>query len=490
MKLKQLIQGIEFQRIHGSREREISGLSSDSRAVAFGNVFIAKKGYRWDGEQFMRQAVDAGASAIVTSFYDPFLPSVTQLIHPRPEEIEPLLAAAYYAQPSKELFVVGVTGSKGKTTSTYLIRHLLEKRLGGAGLSGTIEVWVGEKRYPSLLTTQDVIFHHKMLREMRMHLLPAAVLEISSHGLAQRRVAGVAFDVALCTNLFPDHLDYHETEAAYVAAKRMLCTQLEQSVKKNKRMMFNGDDERVVRMMEGLVVPSLTFGMNERVALRAVSVEQRTQEVAFWAEYQGQKARFTLPLLGRYNVYNALGAMAVGLHLGASLEEMSGLWNDLPAIPGRLEKVGLSARGAQLFVDYAHTGESLREVLKVLREIASRRIVVVFGCGGNRDPARRRGMAEAAEAYADIAIVTTDNPRQEDPEEIARQVVAGFHSREKVLLEPDRVEAIRTAVQIAERGDLILVAGKGHERVQIFAHQTVPFDDVEVAGKILREVGL
>ena len=475
MKLKQLIQGITFQAIRGSKEREIYGLSADSRRLAPGDLFIARRGLESDGAQFIQQAVQTGAVAIVTAVYDPFLSSVTQLIHPHPETIEAALAVRFYRNPSHELFVVGVTGTKGKTTSTYLVRHLLERLRGSCGLSGTIESIVGERRYPSPLTTLDLISHQKILREMVAEKLSAAVLEVSSHGLQQGRTEGIEWDAALWTNLAPDHLDYHGTVEAYAEAKRRLFLQLDQSPKKERAIFINGDDPCCLRMVEGLKSPVCRFGLSQICGLR--SLPGRT-------EFVMEGVLFSIPMIGRFNVYNFLGAIAIGVHFGYSLETIRDALADAPPVPGRLEAVP-NGKGIAVFVDYAHTKEALAQTLQAIREMGVRRIGVVFGCGGDRDPQRRTGMAAAAEAHADFSVITSDNPRRENPEQIARQVLAGFRQPERVRMELDRREAIRQAISMAEPGDALLIAGKGHERMQIFANRTVPFDDVETAREFL-----
>ena len=475
MKLKQLIQGISFQAIHGSKEKEISGISADSRRVAPGYLFVARRGERVDGAQFIPQAVQTGAGAVVTALYNPFLPGVTQLVCARPEEVEAALAVRFYRNPSRELRMVGVTGTKGKTTSTYLVRHLLERLGGGCGLSGTIETIVGERRYPSPLTTLDAISHQKLLREVVSAGQGAAVLEVSSHGLMQRRTEGIEWDAALWTNLAPDHLDYHGTVEEYAAAKRRLLLQVDESPKKQRVLVLNGDDGWCRRMAEGLQSPVRWFGMGQIGSLR--SLPGRT-------EFVMDGELFSVPMIGRFNIYNFLGAIAIGLHFGYSLKAIREVMADAPPVPGRLEAVP-NGRGVAVFVDYAHTKEALEQTLRTIREMGVRRLGVVFGCGGNRDPQRRTGMAAAAEENADFVMVTSDNPRRENPEEIGRQILAGFRQPERVRMELDRREAIRQAILSAEPGDALLIAGKGHEKMQIFANQTLPFDDVEVAKEYL-----
>lgn len=453
MKIKALIKGIDVT-VKGSKETPITGISSDSRTVAPGNLFIAKRGATFDGTQFIQQALNAGAAAIVSDIYDPFL-NLPQMIHPDPASIEAKLAARYYGEPAEELLVVGVTGTKGKTTTTYLIKHLLDGLNYPAGLIGTVETIVGTNRFFSTLTTHDVISNQKLLKEMVMKECKAAVMEVSSHGLTQGRVDEIGFDYGLFTNLYPDHLDYHKTIEEYAKAKRKLFERAESGI-------LNADSPWSEFMGKGL-----TFGI-EKGEIRAQNIAMDAKGTEFVVE----GCQFHSPLIGKFNVYNALGAIALGLKIGAKLEKISEILATFESVPARLQRIG------NVFIDFAHTGEALENVLQTLREIAKGRVIVVFGCGGNRDPNRRITMGKAADHFADISIVTTDNPRQEDPLEIAKQIASAF--RNPPLLQPDRKQAICQAIEMAREDDLVLIAGKGHERVQIFAHQSVPFDDAEV----------
>lgn len=475
MKIKQLIQGIPDLIVKGSKEVEITGLSNDSNTIVPGNLFIARKGLRFDGAEFIPRAIDSGASAILGVAYNPFFRQ-TQILCRDPAALEAMLASRFYHHPSKKLFVVGVTGTKGKTTTSYLIHHLLEKLHRPAGLSGTIEMVIGKKRCPSTLTTQDAIRNQKSLSEMLFANCKAAVMEVSSHGLEQNRVDCIDFDLALFTNLYPDHLDYHRDLDHYAAAKKRLFHQAKSS-------LFNADSPFANFMMKG--VKGTTFGCKEGADIQALDISLVGEKTVFTVCHKGIKETFSSPLMGRFNVYNLLGAIAVGLHLGASLSALASIFAEDIVIAGRLEPIKTEL-GFSVFVDFAHSGASLENVLSTLREITKNRLIVIFGCGGGRDPMRRPEMAAAAEKWADLAIVTSDNPRHEDPAEICRQILAGFQQMEKVTLEIDRREAIALGMQWAREGDVVLIAGKGHERTQIFGSQTAPFDDRLVAKEALQ----
>jgi UDP-N-acetylmuramoyl-L-alanyl-D-glutamate--2,6-diaminopimelate ligase len=472
MKIKALLRGLKGIEVKGSKEVEITGLTEDSRTAGPGSLFIARKGDSFNGAEFIDRALQAGAVAVLTDLYDPFC-KATQIIAEKPELLEPFLANRFYGAPSEEMFIVGVTGTKGKTTTTYLIHHLLNGLGKRAALVGTVETVIGEERRASTLTTHTAIQNQKLLKEMRGKGCEAVSFEVSSHGLEQRRVENIDFDVGIFTNLYSDHLDYHPTMQAYAAAKKKLFANI-------KRAIFNADNEWTPFMREGCKSPIWTFGIEKEADIRAEHIQFDEQGTTFFVDQQ----RFQISLMGRFNVYNALGAIAVGLHLGASLAQIAAILASFQTAPGRLERV-LNDKGIWVFVDYAHTGEALESVLLALREIARRRVICVFGCGGNRDPQRRTRMAQAAEKHADAAIITSDNPRNEDPIAICEQIRSAYRDPAKPIVEVNRKEAIFRAIQMAEPEDIVLIAGKGHEKVQKFAHHTIPFDDVAVAMEAL-----
>jgi UDP-N-acetylmuramoyl-L-alanyl-D-glutamate--2,6-diaminopimelate ligase len=454
VKLKTLFKNLPVV-FKGPKEVTLTGLSSDSRTVAPGNLFIAKRGLTQDGAQFIGQALQAGAAAVLTDLYDPFL-SIPQIIHPRPVEIEAALAARYYENPSHELFTIGVTGTKGKTTTTYLLHHFLN-----AGLIGTVETIIGDHRSFSTHTTHDIIYNQKALREMVHKGCKSAVLEVSSHALDQNRVDEIRFELGIFTNLYPDHLDYHKTMENYAASKRKL-------FERAKKSILNADSPW--KMGTGL-----TYGI-EQGDLRATKIALSSEGTQF--EIEGE--RFFSPLIGKFNVYNALAAIAAALEEGMSLSACAEKLASFPGTPARLERIG------NVFIDFAHTGEALENVLQTLKEISKGKVIVVFGCGGNRDPQRRIKMGQAAAKWADASILTSDNPRQEDPAEIARQIASAYPV--PPLIELDRKKAIHLALSLAKPDDLILIAGKGHEKVQIFATHQIPFDDFAVAKEALQNL--
>lgn len=465
MKLKDLLPACPNARLIGAKQTEITGISIDSRTTAPGNLFIALQGTTQDGMAFVPQALEAGAAALVVPIYNPFIKQ-PQIVCDQPQLLVAPLAAAYYRNPSNALWIAGVTGSKGKTTTCYLLHHLLSQIQGPCGLISTVEKIILDRKIPSQLTTHDAVANQKTLREMADRGCSSAVLEVSSHGLAQKRVDAIEFDLALFTNLYPDHLDYHRTIDLYAQEKAKLFDKAPIGI-------YNADSPWASFMQKGK--KGITFGLENRADVMARSVVLNEKRACFTVDGE----LFQVPLMGRFNVYNVLGAIAAGLFLGVSLSRLSSIFAQVPPIPGRLEAVPNSLQ-IHVWIDYAHTGESLIQVLQALREVCRGRIIVVFGAGGGRDAARRSGMG-AASNLADLAVVTLDNSRQEDPVKIAEQVLDGVADKNKTLVELDRKKAIYKAIELAQKGDAVLIAGKGHERVQIFAHQTVPFDDYKIA---------
>lgn len=472
MKLKKLLTDVSLELYRGSREIEITGLCSNSKRVAPGNLFIAKNGLTTDGSQYIEEAVDSGAVAVLSDMGNPFLKEVVQLVHPDPGAIEGVLASTYYDHPSKELFTVGITGTNGKTTVAYIVKHLLDNLALPAGLIGTIEYLIGESSYDAEHTTPDVITNHKMLKEMVRAGCKAAVMEVTSHGLAQRRVDQIEFDVAVFTNLTQDHLDYHKTLEGYAEVK----SQLFASLSEDKHAVINIDTPFSAVMTQKCRAKVLTYGLSPDADLHADQIKLTKSGTEFQLTYQGQRFSFSGPLIGRFNVLNCLAAVGVCLSYGIPLEALPPHVATFPSVPGRLERVEEHA----IFVDFAHTPDALQNVLETLQEIKTGRLITLFGCGGDRDSEKRPQMAAVAEKFSDFTIVTSDNPRSEEPLSICEQIASGFSSQNH-LIEPDRRRAIEKAIEMKAEDDLILIAGKGHEAYQIFSHQRVPFDDRKVS---------
>lgn len=480
VKLRKLLKNVSALCVKGSQEVEITGLCAHSRRVAPGNLFIAKKGLTHDGARFISDAVAAGAAAIVTDLYDPFYPDVTQVITEDVSAAEAHLAQEYYQCASQKLFLVGITGTNGKTTTAYLVKHLLDTLSSPCGLIGTVEWIAGQHVFPSSMTTPDLLTTHKLFHEMVAQRCRACVMEVSSHALDQQRVRGIPFDVAVFTNLTQDHLDYHKTLEAYADAKAALFAA------QPKWAVLNGDSPYAARMRQDCAATLLTYGIDTACDLKAENPLLTPSGLSCTIAYQGRTAFLQSALIGRFNVYNLLAAIGVGLARGFALEECVRALACFTGVSGRLERVP-NARGLNIFVDYAHTDDALDNVLRTLREIPHKRILTVFGCGGSRDAAKRPKMGAVVERHSDLVFITSDNPRAEDPLDIIAHILPGLQNPDRAYIIPDRREAIRQAIRLCTPDDILLIAGKGHETTQIFDGSAVHFDDRECAKSAVEE---
>jgi UDP-N-acetylmuramoyl-L-alanyl-D-glutamate--2,6-diaminopimelate ligase len=477
MKLKTLLSEIKNIEVKGSQNIEITGITTDSKTAFSGSLFIARKGNNFDGNDFIEEAVLAGAKAVVCDLYNPFLKDVTQIITPDANALEADLASVFYQSPSSRLKMIGITGTKGKTTTSYLIKYLLDQHEMPCGLLGTIETIIQDKKIPSKLTTASSVVIQKNLKEMLIENCKACVMEVSSHALDQNRVKNILFDRVILTNIASDHLDYHQTHEHYLSSKQKLF--LSHFLKENAISIVNHDDFHVEKFK---TKNTITYSIDHDGDLIAHSIEYSLEGTSFVVEYENLTEKIFIPLIGRFNVYNTLAAMGVALSFGISLDKIQKALASFPQVPGRMQKV-LETKDIHIFVDYAHTEDSLKNVLSTLQAFKRGRIITVFGCGGNRDRTKRPKMAKVAEDLSDAVIVTSDNPRNEDPEVIIQEILAGFQQSDYVV-EIDRKNAIEKAIGMAQSGDTILIAGKGHEKIQIIKGISHPFDDVLIAQEI------
>ncbi len=487
-KLKVLLKDLPEAILRGNKENSITGLCAYSKLVAPGNLFIAKRGLQVDGNRFVEEAVNAGAVAILSDLYDPFLsPHVTQIVHPDVSRAEAVLASAYYENPSEHLFLVGVTGTNGKTTTTYILRHLLSEAGHPCGLIGTVEWDLGQKIQPALQTTPDCITNCRLLREMINAGCRSAVMEVSSHGIDQGRVRNLEFDVGVFTNLSQDHLDYHHTMENYGAVKAQFFASLNDNQPAKewpKTAVTNIDSPWSSHMMARCTAKQLTYSLKQNADLEASNIHLDGSGTSFDLHYQGQKIRVKSHLIGRFNIYNLLAATSVALIYGMSLEMIVEKIYTFTGVPGRLQQIPNSL-GLFVFVDFSHKEEALRSVLTTLREISNQRIITVFGCGGDRDRSKRAKMGRVATELSDLSIITSDNPRHEDPEAIIAEILQGCSESQRFIVEPDRRKAIFYAIEQAQPGDTVLIAGKGHERQQIFGSRVIEFDDCAITKEAL-----
>ena len=486
MQLADLIQRLRAISIDGPVDREITGLRYDSRRVGPGNLFVAVGGSCFDGHSFIEQAVDKGAVAIVGE--KPGLSKrATMIVVPNSREALARLAATYYGDPSRRLKVIGVTGTNGKSTTTFLVKHLLERANQSTGLIGTVRYEIGERVLPAQRTTPESLDLQELLSQCVEAGCRNVVLEVSSHALSQGRASEIAFDVGAFTNLTQDHLDFHHGMKDYFEAKARLFDSVRDNQKKERAAVINIDDPYGQQLVArfGRDLPMISYGMGARAQFRASNFKVEMNGTSYQLNAKEKSYLVRLPLIGRFNVYNSLAALAVAHAIGADVRTSVLALANAPQIPGRLEAIP-AKRQFHVFVDYAHTDDALLNVLRTCRDLHPNRLILVFGCGGNRDRTKRVLMGTVADQYADYAILTSDNPRKEDPEAIVRDIEAGFKRKnyEKIV---DRREAISRAIALAQPKDIVLIAGKGHEKYQEFGDHTIPFDDVEVAARALEE---
>jgi UDP-N-acetylmuramoyl-L-alanyl-D-glutamate--2,6-diaminopimelate ligase len=481
----------------------VSDAKDNSDDCRFGDTFAALPGTKVDGASFALAAVRKGATSVLTQRPLADVP-VPQCVVPNVREAYARLCAALHGDPSHELRTVGVTGTNGKTTVTWLVRSILAAAGHRCGLTGTIEYSDGAQTERSSLTTPTARTLNHWLGKMVAARTKHAAMEISSHALDQDRVAATELDVAVITNITQDHFDYHSDFDRYAAAKAKIA----ELCKPNGCVVLNADDARVKSLYDGPPRPSseaatdpmaleggrtdtltartlVTFGLSPDTDVSAAILEETIDGTRFQLRLRGETLEVTTPLVGRHNVLNCLAAAAATAHLGVSLDEIAVGIESLEAVPGRLERID-GGQPFSAFVDYAHTDDALQRCVEALKQLTPGRVICVFGAGGDRDRTKRPKLGRAA-SQADVAVVTSDNPRSEDPGKIIKEIVKGMPTGGTVHVEIDRAAAIRWAVQNARPGDCILVAGKGHETEQILGDRRIPFDDREQLQQAIEE---
>ena len=477
MKLNELLRDIEVTGLHAPADMEVSDVCYDSRKAAPGAAFIAVRGYETDGHKYIPAAVDKGASLVICE-EAPAVETPYVLVKDSRRAMA-LAAANFFGRPAEELTVIGVTGTNGKTTTTNLIRSLLMAVTGQkAGLLGTNENIVGDKVYPAVNTTPESRDIMAYFREMADAGCKYAVMEVSSHSLCLDRVCCVPFAVGCFTNLSQDHLDFHKTMDAYLEAKKKIFAL-------SRAAAVNRDDPAADKIIPELNIPCVSYGLGEGASLRAEDVSLLPDRVEFTACYGGEKAHACLHIPGRFSVYNALAALSCCLALGLPLKDLAAALQDCKSVKGRMEVVP-TGRDFTLLIDYAVTPDALDNMIRTVRDTARGRVGVLFGCGGDRDRTKRPKMAHVVCSLADYVIVTSDNPRTEDPEAIIAEILPGFRGLDTpYVVIPDRREAIRWGIEHAQAGDTLVLAGKGHETYQIVGKTKYHMDEREIAAEIL-----
>lgn len=479
--LTSLLAGLRDSTVQGRTDVAISQLAYHTNDCVPNALFVAMPGTRTDGAVFIDDAIAKGARVIVTEH--PFVPptDITCITVQNARRALAELAAEWFAHPSRSLGLIGVTGTNGKTTLTYLLEALWRATGRSPGVIGTVNYRYANSVTPAAATTPQSLDLQRLLATMREAHVTDVVMEVSSHALDQERVAACAFDGAVFTNLSQDHLDYHRDMTTYGAAKARFFTDvLAASPKKARFAVINGDDPFGATLATQCDVPVWRYGLRERTnEISARDIRSDAHGTTLTIVSPNGAHNFHMPLVGEFNVYNVLAAFTTGLSLGLLPDVMCAALSRAPQVPGRLERV-TNARGIDLFVDYAHTPDALMNVLKVVKPLTRGRLITVFGCGGDRDPAKRSLMGAAVAQYADVAVVTSDNPRTEDPGKIIADILPGLSGCAHVVV-ADRKSAIYEAARVAVLGDSVVIAGKGHEDYQIIGTEKRHFDDCEVA---------
>jgi len=490
--LVELLKNLEARVVKGDPESlTISGITYDSRKVEPGFVFVCIEGFKTDGHNYVDSAVKNGAAAIVARKTVDVPGGAPLILVDNTRTALALLGAAFYGFPSRSLTMIGVTGTNGKTTTTHLVEEILKENGHKVGLIGTNKNKIGDMELPATNTTPESLDLQQLLAQMRDAGVSHVVMEVSSHALELDRVAGVEYDLAIFTNITQDHLDFHESMENYLAAKTKLFSGLGKNAGKAypKYGIINIDDPQADKIIAQTTANVLTYGIHENADVRAHNIDLRADGVTFDAVTPGGDLPLALHITGLFNVANSLAAVAAAVALGLPLAPVKTALERILGVAGRLEKVDAGQAFAVL-VDYAHTPDSLENILKAAREFTGGRVITVFGCGGDRDRTKRPIMGAVAARLSDYTVLTSDNPRSEEPKAILAEIEAGvapLTGKERYSVIPDRREAIGFALKMAEPQDTVLIAGKGHETYQLVGDRVLPFDDREVARELLRE---
>ncbi|MBS5885383.1 MAG: UDP-N-acetylmuramoyl-L-alanyl-D-glutamate--2,6-diaminopimelate ligase [Clostridium sp.] len=478
MKLLDLLKGVDYELLEGTVEKEVNHIQYDSRKVNEGDLFVCLTGFEVDGHDYANKAIEAGAKVVLCEKkIDIKSEGVTVLLVNEGRKALATMSANYYGHPTKALKLIGVTGTNGKTTTVYLLKSMLEKAGKKVGLVGTIANYIGENKLKSERTTPESLELQKLFKDMVDANCEYCVMEVSSHSLQLDRVYGCEFEVGIFTNLTRDHLDFHKSFDNYYNAKFKL-------FERSKASVINVDDDygyRVLKDVEKLENKEIkTYSINNNSDFKASDLMLKEGDIHF--KINGEEFNSVLP--GEYNVYNALGAVGAMSILGISNESIRKGLLDV-VVPGRCERIGYKYDiPYDIIIDFAHTPDGLKNILETLKGFTKNRLIAVYGCGGDRDKVKRAELGRIGTELADLAIITSDNPREEDPMAIIKEIVAGITKSNYLAIE-NRVEAIKLALGMAEEGDVVVLAGKGHENYQITNEGVIHFDEREVVDEIL-----
>jgi UDP-N-acetylmuramoyl-L-alanyl-D-glutamate--2,6-diaminopimelate ligase len=503
MKLSQLIKGINIINLSADVTGDVSTLCYAADKCEKGSMFVAVRGLAHDGHDFIADAVNRGARYIVyeKDMQIPYGGTAIKVTNSR--RALGVLAKNYFGDPSAQLCLIGVTGTNGKTTTTYLLESILAQAGFKCGVLGTVNYRYNNKTYPAPNTTPESYEMQKILRAMADEGITHVIAEVSSHAIDLKRIDDCDFDLGVFTNLSHEHLDYHLTMENYFQAKKRFFTEvLPQSKKVHpQKMIINGDDKWGQIILRDVTLPALTFGMEKNDLVKAVSYELSLAGIKAGIDLAGEIISIQTPLVGKFNIYNILAAAAAAKALQIPEAAIKAGIENLSCVPGRLQRID-SSSGFTVLIDYAHKPDALKQVLQNLAEFKKKRIITVFGCGGNRDTGKRPLMGETATFYSDLTIVTSDNPRLEDPLAIIAEIEKGIDRTKIQKIAPDNLQvkddvhsytviserrkAIETGISAAQAGDIVLIAGKGHEDYQILGTNKIPFDDRVVVMQTLK----
>ena len=485
MKLNDLLISLKQENTTGNRDIEISGIKYDSRAVKSGDLFVAIPGFKVDGTQYALNAVEKGAKAVVLE-KDIELPAgITKTIVPNARIALAELSAAFYGYPARTLKMIGVTGTNGKTTITFLIEAILRRAGYKVGIIGTVEARIDGKSAPVKLTTPESSELQELLRMMLNEGVTHVVMEVSSHSLELHRVHGCEFDVAIYTNLTHDHLDFHENMQNYFKAKLKLFEKLGKGHKKDVTGIVNVDDPYGKKVMTYIDGNILTYGAINNANLTASNIETTLEKMSFDVETFDDKFKIHTPLIGVYNAYNIMAALLCGKAFGLQYKQMKEAVEGVKYVPGRFERVNAGQK-FPVIVDFAHSPDSLTKLLETIRPLVNGKLILVFGCPGDRDRAKRPVMGDIAIKLADFVFISTDDPHTEDPEKIIKEIEEGVINAGGVIEKNyfkmiDRRSAIEKAIRMVGKDDAVVLAGRGHEKYQDMNGTKVAIDDREVA---------
>lgn len=476
MKISELLAGAGFDAT-GLSDDLVTSITEDSRRVAPGSVFVCVKGSRFDGHDVARQACRNGAVLIVA---ERDTGASNQLIVENTRAAFSLLSASFFGNPAKKLRLIGATGTNGKTTTCFLLKAIFESLGHKTGLVGTVKNMAGDEEFPANLTTPDPFELNRLFAKMVEAGCEFCVMEVSSQALAQERVAGLFYEAAIFTNLTQDHLDYHGSFANYIAAKHKLFENCGTAI-------VNSDDAAYTAMLENTSCKAVTFSaVSDSAEYSAKNISYRADGVDYFLVGIGQLERIKMKIPGNFTVYNSMGAAVTAVEMGFELGEVARAISSAAGVPGRIEVVPTDT-DYTVIIDYAHSPDGLENILASLRKIASARIITVFGCGGDRDRTKRPKMGKIASDMSDFVIITSDNPRTEDPDAIVNEVASGaVGAKIPIVKITDRTSAIEFALNEAGAGDIVLLAGKGHETYQILNTGKIHYDEREVVRSLLK----